>query len=133
MSRVLDEEVAFNLTPLIDVVFVILILFMVMAPLLDKESVQLAPAPEIPLEEITALEKQGKFTLHVKEDDSITFNHHPVSLEQLGPLLVQAHKKFPGETPQLFHDKKGSFGRYQEVKNLAAKAGFKQIDVILQP
>lgn len=133
MSRVLDEEVGFNLTPLIDVVFVILILFMVMAPLLEMESVALAPAPEIPLEALSAVEKQGKFVLHIHEDNTITFNHHPVTLKQLAPLLTQASKKFPEETPQLFCDKKGSFGTFQEVKNLAALAGFKQIDVILQP
>jgi biopolymer transport protein ExbD len=133
MSRIVDEEVGFNLTPLIDVVFVILILFMVMAPLLEKESVSLAPAPEIPIEALSAVEKQGKFVVHVHSDDTITFNHHSISLEQLGPLLVQAQKRFPKETPQLFHDQKGTFGTYQKIKNLAQDAGFKQIDVILQP
>jgi biopolymer transport protein ExbD len=133
MSRLADEEVAINLTPLIDVVFVILILFMVMAPLLEKESVSLAPTPEVSLEALSAVEKQGRFLLHVHADDSITFNHHPITLEQLKPLLIEAHKRFPNETPQLFHDQKGTFGTYQKIKNLACSAGFQQIDIVLQP
>ena len=45
-----DEEPLINLTPLIDVVFVVLIMFIVIAPMLEVERVELASAGESALE-----------------------------------------------------------------------------------
>ena len=123
------EESQINLTPLIDVVFVILIMFMVVAPLLEVDNVDLAPG----IAQENGVEKQSRLTLHVFADDTITINHRPVTLKQLASLLDQAHVRFPKETPQLYQDKKATFGTYQEVKNLLTKAGFEELDVILKP
>jgi len=41
----LETEPTINITPLIDVVFVILIAFIIVAPLLEKEQVELSLSP----------------------------------------------------------------------------------------
>lgn len=133
MSHFPEEETQINLTPLIDVVFVILILFMVLAPILDVESINLAPAPEVEIESLSQLEVQGKLTLHLSAENEVTFNHHRVSFEQLEQLLNAAAKRFPDEVVQFFPDEKASFGDFQRVKNAVAKAGFHQVDIALKP
>ncbi len=127
------EDIEINLTPLIDVVFVILIMFIVVAPLLEKEEVSLAPAPTLTKQEAQAIEQQSPVVIHVYADQSIQLNHHPVSLEQLKQALLVSHAAHPNVHPQLFQDEKASFGIYQKVKNAVAEAGFETLDVLLQP
>lgn len=123
------EESQINLTPLIDVVFVILIMFIVVAPILEVDKVELAEG----VCSANTVEQASRLTLHVYADDSITINQKPVTLKQLAYVLEQAHARFPDEKPQLYQDKKATFGVYQEVKNLLTRAGFEEMDVILKP
>lgn len=123
------EESQINLTPLIDVVFVILIMFIVVAPLLEVDEIDLAEG----VASANHIEKASRLTLHVHADDSITINKRPVTLKQLAHILEQAHSRFPDEKPQLYQDRKATFGAYQEVKNQLTRAGFEEMDVILKP
>jgi len=125
------EDPHINLTPLIDVVFVILILFMVIAPLLHVDTVHLAKSGNKAKPETS----QGEHTLtiHVNKQNEISCNTHPVSLEHLPILLRKNYALNPTVTPKLFHDKEAHFGTYQAVKNAVELAGFAELDVILEP
>lgn len=127
------EEPAVNLTPLIDVVFVILITFIVIAPLLELDRIELADAPEIGSEKNISVQEASPIAIYVHEDNSIAINGQTVSLSQLIAYLKQAKTRFPLARPQLFHDKKAHFGTYQSVKNAVESAGFQQMDIILKP
>lgn len=127
------EEPIVNLTPLIDVVFVILIMFIVIAPLLELDRVELADAPLAILNPSTSVQETSPITVHVHEDNSIWFNSQIVSAKELLQLLKEAKHKYPQLRPQIFHDKKAQFGVYQSVKNAAEEAGFTHIDIILKP
>lgn len=127
------EEPTVNLTPLIDVVFVILIMFIVIAPLLELDRIELADAPMAYLSASSSVQEASPISIHVREDNSIWFNNEMTSVKYLVPLLQQAKAKYPGVTPQIFHDKKAQFGTYQSVKNAAEEAGFSKIDIILKP
>jgi len=127
------EEPTVNLTPLIDVVFVILIMFIVVAPLLELDRVELANGAIDPLDSSISVQENSPIAIHVRQDNSILFNNKVVTIAQLTEQLKKAKKQHPGVRPQLFHDRRGHFGTYQSVKNAAESAGFKQIDVILKP
>lgn len=122
-----------NLTPLIDVVFVVLIMFIIVAPMLEVDKVQLARAVESDAKEMAVVQESSPITIRVREDNSIWFNQSKVEPSQLLSLLKMAKRQNPGRTPQLFHDKKAQFGTYQTVKNCLELAGFEQLDVILEP
>ncbi|MBX9924476.1 MAG: biopolymer transporter ExbD [Rhabdochlamydiaceae bacterium] len=126
-----EEEPSLNLTPLIDVVFVVLILFILIAPMLDIDKVQLASSAV--KENKSTLPEAGPIAIHVREDNSIWVRSKKITIEQLLVLLKQEKASKPLQTPQLFHDKKAQFGTYQTVKNAIEMAGFEQLDVILQP
>jgi biopolymer transport protein ExbD len=128
------EEPTVNLTPLIDVVFVILITFIVIAPLLELDRVELADASSnVAYSQSISVQETSPIAIHVRQDNAIIVNGSPVTTDQLIEYLKQAKIRYPNARPQLFHDRKAQFGTYQSVKNAAEAAGFNQMDVILKP
>ena len=128
-----SEETHINLTPLIDVVFVVLIMFIIIAPMLELDRVQLAGAANRDSKEMAVVHENSPVAIHVHEDNSIWIHNRIVSEKELIQLLKDAKRAYPQRIPQLFHDKKAQFGTYQTVKNAVEIAGFEQLDVILQP
>lgn len=127
------EEPTVNLTPLIDVVFVILIMFIVVAPLLELDRVELANAALTTQDKSISVQETSPIAIHVRQDNSIKINGQIIPFDQLADILKNMKKRYPNDRPQLFHDKKAHFGTYQSVKNAAESAGFQQMDVILNP
>ena len=128
-----SEETHINLTPLIDVVFVVLIMFIIIAPMLELDRVQLASAAHRDTKEVAVVQENSPVAIHVHEDNTIWFQNRMVSEKDLIQFLKEAKRVYPQKVPQLFHDKKAQFGTYQTVKNAVEIAGFEQLDVILQP
>jgi biopolymer transport protein ExbD len=126
------EEPTINLTPLIDVVFVILIMFMVIAPLLELDQVELASGPAGSTS-VTSVQDQSPIAIYVQSDNQIRYQQQIVTPKQLTALLMAARQRHPRATPQVYHDKKALFGTYQAVKNGVEAAGFERMDVILNP
>lgn len=128
----LDEEASVNLTPLIDVVFVVLIIFIIIAPMLEVDKVELASGVESSHKQ-AATSDHHPLTIHVHQDNTIWFEGKCVTAEQLGQLLRKAFRSGSFRSPQLFQDKRAAFGTYQQVKNAAEMAGFSELEVILKP
>ena len=126
------DEPTVNLTPLIDVVFVILIMFIVIAPLLELDKVELAEGPNMP-QKSQSVQESSPLSIHVHHDNSIWFNQQVVTPQQLTVLLKDAKIQHPKIVPQVFHDRRAHFGTYQSVKNAAEEAGFSEMDIILKP
>jgi biopolymer transport protein ExbD len=127
------DDNTINLTPLIDVVFVVLILFILIAPMLEVDKIQLAKAGIKEEKEIASVQESSPIALHVREDNSIWLNRKQVTQAELVSLLKIAKRQNPHHTPQLFHDKKAQFGTYQTVKNALELAGFEELDILLEP
>lgn len=129
----IDDEATVNLTPLIDVVFVVLIMFIIVAPLLEIDKIDLAHAASHPNKEISAVQDTSSLKIHVHEDNSIWINSKKVAWDEFTSILKMAKRQNPKQIPQLFHDKKAFFGTYQTIKNEVQQAGFEELDVILKP
>jgi biopolymer transport protein ExbD len=128
----LAEEPLVNLTPLIDVVFVVLISFMLISPILEIDSIDLATGGTEKKQDALAPES-SPLTVIVHKDNTIWMQGKCVSLEQLEKTLRAQKKGFPSKIPQVIHDKAASFGTYQSVKNMFERCGFEQIDIVLKP
>ena len=126
------EEPTVNLTPLIDVVFVILIMFIVIAPLLEIDKIELANSSPA-LFNSTSAQEGSPISIYVNADNTILFNKKSVAIKDLSILLKEEKLKHPTARPQVFHDKQAQFGTYQAIKNAAESAGFSHIDIILKP
>jgi biopolymer transport protein ExbD len=128
-----EEESLINLTPLIDVVFVVLIMFIIVAPLLELDRVELAEHHIQENKKMATAQEGDPLIIHVHRDNTIFLNSEKVDARQLYTLLRKAHTRLPHHIPQVFHDKKAYFETYQAVKDAIEAAGFREMDVILKP
>lgn len=127
------EEPQINLTALIDVVFVMLIMFILIAPLLELERIELADAPQIKNDKSLSVQEASLLSVHVQKDNTIWINKENVPLDKLVEKLKTNKKLFPLAKPQLFHDRTAHFGTYQAVKNALEEAGYSEVDIVLKP
>jgi biopolymer transport protein ExbD len=126
------DEGTVNLTPLIDVVFVVLIMFILVAPLVELDQIALAPAAVEKKPDMISFQEGAPIKIYVYADNTIWLNGAPITIEELSTFLKRAHQKLPHTYPQLYHDKTAYFGTYQSVKNAVESAGFESLDVILK-
>jgi biopolymer transport protein ExbD len=122
----LDEVHEINVTPFIDVMLVLLIIFMVAAPLatvdiavdLPSASAPQQPRPEKPL------------FLTVKPDLTLTIGDDVVSRDALGAALDHATNGNRDARIFLRADKVVSYGDLMQVMNLLRAAGFLKIALV---
>ncbi len=128
-----QEESLINLTPLIDVVFVVLIMFIIVAPLLELDRVELAEHRVQENKKMATSPENDPLVIHVHRDNTIIFNTQKVDARQLYTLLREARVRAPQHIPRIFHDRKAYFETYQAVKDAVESAGFCEMDVVLKP
>lgn len=133
VGRGVIEEPNINITPLIDVVFVILIAFIVIAPVLELDLVKLASGDRAPSHTSVHAEASVPLQIHVLADDTIKVNGVIISEGELLRVLEQEKSKGGKLRSQLFQDKQAKFGTYQKVKNCLEIVGFEEMDVVLSP
>lgn len=121
-----------NLTPLIDVVFVVLILFILIAPMIEVDRIKLAEGPHREQTSQATIEATQAIVIHVKEDNTVWVGKRPIAMDLLPPLLKALHVQNPTRIPQLYHDERATFGTYQKVKNAVEDAGFSELDIVLE-
>lgn len=124
-----SDEGSINLTPLIDVVFIVLIAFILIAPMLEIDLVNLADGKS----EGNTFTTNTNIQIVVNENNSVLINNKEVFLSQIESVLSMYRNKYPEDILQIFHDRKASFGTYQAIKNAAENSGFEEIQVILKP
>ena len=127
-----EESDEIDLTPLIDVVFVVLITFILIAPLLRLDQISLPSSGSGEKMSVSPQNKSG-ISIRVQRDESIVLNDKPINLTDLPKTLSDLRMTFPTEVPKLFQDEKSSFGMHQSIRNALEEAGFDEMDVILKP
>jgi biopolymer transport protein ExbD len=126
-----DDGGLVNLTPLIDVVFVVLITFIIIAPLLKMDRISLAPSGDG--KESVSPQEKSDIVLRVFSDDTVSLNEEKIRMIELLPKLTALHRTHPVSIPKVFQDQKATFGIYQLVKNTLEEAGYEEMDIILKP
>ena len=122
----LAENHEINVTPFIDVMLVLLIIFMVAAPLatvdvnvdLPASSAEPAERPDEPL------------YLTVKEDLGLNLGNDPVQREQLAMTLDRVTEGDKDTRIFLRADKAIEYGQFMEVMNLLRDAGYLKIALV---
>lgn len=108
-----------NVTPFIDIMLVLLIIFMALAPLITS-SLNI----ELPKMSEAVADKQKEINIFLNKDE-ISLNNEPVSFENLGFKLAQIAQK---EQIIFLHiDKKVEYERIVELMQVLKNGGFDKI------
>lgn len=112
-----------NVTPLVDVVLVLLIIFMVVTPLLEKEIEVKVPTNEQVPEQIEVPQDQIVIQLNAKGD--ISLNTRPIADQSLVDELQKALQgKASGEKLIFISaDEKANYGKLVSILDRAKQAG----------
>jgi len=117
-----------NVTPLVDVMLVLLIIFMVTAPLL-KAAVPI----ELPDSRAKAMnEEQDQITISVQRDGTIYYETESLAPGELAERLASVPDGADGRKPQvtLRADKALDYGRVIDVMGELNHAGFTSISLV---
>jgi biopolymer transport protein ExbD len=127
----LDDELRaeINVTPLVDVVLVLLVILLLVAPMLEEE----LPV-ELPLaahaDERTGSESP---TLTVSADGSIAFEGVPIPSNDLARRLAALYADRNDKTVVLAADRSLAYARVIEVLDACRAAGIERIGVVTVP
>lgn len=125
------EEPTINITPLIDVVFVVLIMFIIIAPILEKDRIQLSQNGSE--NKNSKIEKTSPLSIHVSSKNEIFLNKKPITIDLLSSSLKKLKQALPETVPQVYYDKKAYFEHFEPIKCALESAGFTDMDLILEP
>ncbi len=122
----LAENADINITPFIDVILVLLIIFMVAAPLstvdvaveLPTSSAPVQPRPEKPI------------FVSVKSDLTVALGEETVARPALGTALDAASKGNKDERIFLRADKGVPYGELMQVMNLLRSSGYLKVGLV---
>lgn len=115
-----------NVTPFVDVMLVLLVIFMVTAPLLQQGidvNLPQAKGKDLPPEE--------RITLIVKKGGIIYMNDNPVSIDEMGRKLHAISKLNPNVF--LKADKDVPYGFVVQVMGEIKEAGIEKLGMITEP
>ena len=118
-----------NMTPLIDVMLVLSVIFIITAPLLAS-SIRL----DLPKTDAAAPNDAPKFVLVVVDKTGQVFlDDKPVAQAELARRLLLVAGQNPDTEVQLRADQAVPYGRVVEVLGIAQKAGLSRIGFVADP
>jgi biopolymer transport protein ExbD len=117
-----------NVTPLVDVMLVLLIISMIAAPMLQR-----GMPLELPATETAAEIEQARTVVSVDRDGRIRINDRPVHPDLLEERMKSLAASEPGETVFLQADRLLPYGEVLYVMDRIRKAGVLKIALVTVP
>ena len=120
-----------NVTPLVDVMLVLLVIFLITAPLmssalrLDLPTTEATPAP--------APAPSHSLSLSIDPQGLVFIDDKPVALEALPAVLAMQASADASVEVQLRADQSVPYGRVAELMGLLQKAGLTKVALAVQP
>jgi biopolymer transport protein TolR len=119
-----------NVTPLVDVCLVLLIIFMVVTPMLQKGVPVNLPVTEDP-EKTPDTEKQ--LQISVKADGSVYLGPNVIRKDQVEASLKDIYERTPDREIAVKGDKLVKYGDVLDVLKACREVGFNDVGLIAQP
>lgn len=124
-----DSISQINITPLVDVMLVLLVIFMVTAPILQQ-------GVSIDLPEVTAAPLVGseeQLIVAVTRDGKVQLNDASMRIEELGRRLSAIVHVKPDRQVYLRADKNVPYGKVVEVMAAVRLAGVRKLGMVTEP
>lgn len=117
-----------NITPFVDVVLVLLIVFMVAAPLMSA-----AVPVDLPQMSTSAPPPDEPLVLSIDRDGVVWLKEDKLSATQLPERLAALHGERPDAPVNLHADRSIVYGRLMEVMEAVQQAGFAHVSLATAP
>ncbi|HKA53316.1 MAG TPA: protein TolR [Candidatus Binatia bacterium] len=124
-----DSISQINITPLVDVMLVLLIIFMVTAPILQQ-------GVNVDLPQVTVGPLEGKdeqLVVIVTREGKVQLNDSPLKVDELQKKLVAILQVRPDREVYLRADKNVPYGKVVEVMAAARNAGVRKLGMVTEP
>lgn len=119
-----------NIIPLVDVMLVLLILFMITAPLFTPHAIKI-DLPQASSE--INVSKPNIITLSIDVKGNLFWNKELVNQLEFQKRLTQAAQQSPTPELQLWADKITPYQKIAEVMSIAHQAGITRLGFVTQP
>jgi biopolymer transport protein ExbD len=118
-----------NVTPLVDVVLVLLIIFMVVTPMLQK-----GPAVKLPVTENPERKPDEKHQILVaiESDGEIWLDKEKLAEAGFEPKIREAHERNPRGTVVIKGDARLEYGQVKAAMLAIKDAGFSSVGLIVE-
>lgn len=125
-----DESVDINITPLIDIVFLLLIFFMISTTFAESHAIKV----KLPAAGTSTVESSVKdITVSIKEDGGVFFEDKEISIPVLKQKMEDGLKSNPKIALIVRADKKVEHGKVVGVLDIAKRTGIQKIAVATTP
>jgi len=123
-------QAAINITPLVDVVLVLLIIFMVMAP-------QMRKGPDVHLpntaKPTSQGDERGRILVSIDETGKLWIDDKPVAAEHFGDALRAAVGSETNPKVVIRGDAKLNFREVRQAMSAIEQSGFRGVGLITKP
>jgi biopolymer transport protein ExbD/biopolymer transport protein TolR len=117
-----------NITPLVDVVLVLLVIFMITAPVLQS-GIEVAVPKTRTVKEIT----EQRVVVTIDRDQQVFLGDQAVNVHELGQKLHQSGADPAHQVIYLRADERVPFGAFASVMDAVKQAGITNISIVTQP
>jgi biopolymer transport protein ExbD len=119
-----------NVTPLLDLAFVLLIIFIITTPLMDKSTGIILPSSKAANDAVNPALVQ---TVSLSKDDTIALNSQAVSLDQLASLLSDKFTVQPGIAIVVRSHRDLPVQKLVDVLDAIRRSGVTKVGVVTNP
>jgi biopolymer transport protein TolR len=116
-----------NMVPFIDIVLVLLIIFMITAPILQS-GIEVDVPKTHSVKEIT----EQRLVVTIDKAQKVYLGNEPVNVHQLG-VKVKSQLKKPQDAVFLRCDEKVPFGIFASVVDILRQSGISNISIVTEP
>ncbi len=117
-----------NVTPMVDVMLVLLVIFMVTAPLLT-----VGVPVDLPQTQAPAInEPKEPLVITIDAKGNIYLQNSQIDPKDLGPRLIAVTNNNPNATIYVRGDRAIDYGRVLEVMGIVSSAGFTKVSLIAE-
>ena len=124
-----DNISQINVTPLVDVMLVLLVIFMVTAPILQQ-------GVNVDLPQVAAGPLEGtdeQLVVVITRDGRVQLNDTPLKVDELGQKLTAIVRLQPDRAIYLRADKNVPYGKVVEVMAAVRNAGVRKLGMVTEP
>lgn len=117
-----------NVTPLVDVVLVLLVIFMITAPVLQS-GIEVNVPKTRTVKEIT----EERLVVTIDHDQKIFLGDQPINIHELAHKLQQSGSDPAHQIIYLRADQTVPFGAFASVMDAVKQAGITNVSIVTQP